>query len=280
MLNTLHSLTNGSILIFDNTSDIDFDALSDKTVLLFTSSQAISSMKKKLKQGTQLFLLEDDKNEVDHRERFASSEDLIWQLADELYRYYKQEASDDFISGHTLLSKKKEELADQIHNELTHVHKKLLNSDTTKKQSIRSKTTLIWLQSNLPDDIIVENVQKLSEIVSFYLPFTDEKSCYYHVCQNQFDNSVFLIIDTHYKDSVLIRFQKLPNVKHVYRYGQSLSNNMMSITNCGDLCFQLTHDLITHYNNVGTECDVRKDPETANDMFLKASELCKLLVEF
>ena len=78
---------------------------------------------------TELFILEEDKTKVDHRERFANTEDLIFQLADELCHYYKSEATDDVGSNNPSLAKEKERIANRIHSELQAVHRNLSKNE-------------------------------------------------------------------------------------------------------------------------------------------------------
>jgi hypothetical protein len=66
----------------------------------------------------------------------------------------------------------------------------------------------------------------------------------------------------------------------LYRYDQFPSNNEMITDNYNELCFQLTHDLITHYNSLGNECRDRKDEGKAKEMFLNAHKLCELPILF
>jgi hypothetical protein len=88
MLNALCLLTHDSILVIDNNLNIDLNSMSNNAIVLFTTSETISSMKSQLKQLTKLRLLESDKAMIDQQERFGNSEDLILQLVEDLCRYY------------------------------------------------------------------------------------------------------------------------------------------------------------------------------------------------
>jgi hypothetical protein len=281
MLDALRSLAKDSILVIDSSSTIDFGNLHNTAFILFTTSQVISLMKQKPEQLTKIRLLESDKNMVDQQERFSSSKNLIFQLADDLCRYYKLEANDDLKAGNTSSAKQKEELASRIHSEMKNVHKTFAANNTANKLPIVTKTTLVFLKPKLHHDINMKDVQNLlNDIMSSFLTFDNEESCYDHVQRNEVENAVFIIIDTDYKNSVAARFQKLANVKNVYRYDQSSSMNEMNITNHEDLCFELIHDLIIHYNKLAAEYDARKDSENAKNMYLTAHKLSKLLAEF
>ncbi|CAF1264502.1 unnamed protein product [Adineta steineri] len=199
----------------------------------------------------------------------------MFQLADELYHYYKLEAIGDIKLGDISLAKEKEEQANQIHKELKEVHQRFFRTDTNDKSDIYTITKLIWLQStyNTNDDMI--KIQNLFEnILPSCLIFSDEEECYCHICTTEIDTIIFLIIDTIYKDSSVVGFQQLNNVKKIYFYDQSLPRK-----NFDNIYFQLIHDLISHYNKLGNECNAKKDAEKAKDMFIKAQKLCELLIE-
>ncbi|CAF4342948.1 unnamed protein product, partial [Adineta steineri] len=142
MLTTLQSLTNDSILIYDNSSKVDFETMPDTTILVFTTNQIISTMTNISEQQIKFFILEEDKNRVDQRERFDNCEDLMFQLADELYRYYKLEAIGYTKLGNISLAKEKEEKANRIHKELKEVHQRFSRIDTTDKSDICTTTKL------------------------------------------------------------------------------------------------------------------------------------------
>ncbi|CAF4116876.1 unnamed protein product [Adineta steineri] len=275
MLTTLQSLTNDSILIYDNSSKFDFETMPDTTILVFTTNQIISTMTNISEQQIKFFILEEDKNRVDQRKRFDNCEDLMFQLADELYRYYKLEAIGDTKLGNISLAKEKEEKANRIHIELKEVHQRFSHIDTTDKSEVCITTKLIWLQStyNTDDDMI--KIQNLFEnILPSFLIFTNKEECHYHICTTEMNHIVFLIMDTIYKDSSAVGFQQFDNVKNIYFYDQSPSTKTYN-----NACFQLTHDLISYYNKLGNELSAKKDPEKAKDMFVIAQKLCELLIE-
>src|SRR5690349_14865465 len=123
MLKCLCSLVEDSIIILDNDSFVDFNKLPNKITLLFVSSEFAAKMKDKPLQTEAIFILEDDKNKVDYRTRFDSDEDLIFQLADEICRCYRKEAKDCSEAGDFAIAKEKEELANDIHEELKKVYR-------------------------------------------------------------------------------------------------------------------------------------------------------------
>jgi hypothetical protein len=281
MLDALHRLTNGTILIFNNGSDIDLQLLADKSIFLFTSSQFVASMKTKFKQNLFIFTLESDPNKVDQRKRFATGEDLICQLADEMYRCYTKETLKHFLRGDVKMAKDKENLANRIHSELRNAYQKTIIIDQDSQSFVCTKTELVWLKSKMQDDVNVEQVQKdFSEIVSCYSSFGDEYDCQHHLSNNENVIVVFLIIDTHYDESIITTFEYLNNVKRLYRYGGSTLDSKAVITNSNDLRYRLTYDLIAHYSDLGAECRTKNDAEQAREIFLKAKKLCDFLAEF
>ncbi len=160
------------------------------------------------------------------------------------------------------------------------IYETFSTNNMTIKPLVYTLNTLICLKSKSNDDFNMENLHKqLNSFVSSSLIFDNEESSYDHVCTNEVHNCVFMIIHTHYQDSIVNHFKKLPNVKNVYRYGQTSFKNKKTFTNNNDLCFELIHGLTAHYNRLGTEYNARKDSENAANMYLKAQELCKRLLE-
>ena len=277
MLDTLRSTTKDSILNFENGSDFDFGKLPKKTTVLFVSSEFAATMTNKPEQVETIFILEDDKSRVDHRERFATGEDLIFQLADEIFRCYEREARAYSKAGDVLTAKKKEEQANRIHSELKKTHKKVSTDDRTTDEPTCTTTRVIWLKSKLQHDIEVEKVKNLfSEVVSSFAVFDSPSDCRKNLFEHEVVENIFLIIDADYEDSVVVDFQQRPNVKVVSRFGQSSPENGRVIANYYDLCSRLTYELLAHYNKLGTEYSARQDPKTAKDMFNKAYKLCQI----
>lgn len=280
MLSVLRSLTNGSILVYDH-FDINFDTLPNKKVLLFTKSQFIGSMTRQPKQVTKLFILEEDKTKVDHRERFANTEDLIFQLADELCRYYKSEAIDDVGSNNPSLAKEKEMIANRIHSELQAVYQNLSKNENNEKPLLSTTTSIVYLKSKDHEESDMNKAEDLfKDIVTSFATFEDERKCYDHLCANDSANAIFLIIASHCQDSSVANFQRLSNIKQVYRFDQTSSSTKDLHSPDGDpFWFQLTHDLLSYYNRLGNEFSSRKEAQKAKEMFVKAHRLCQVIFE-
>jgi hypothetical protein len=274
MLDKISFLTNHSILIHHNYSEIDFNTMINKTIVLFTTSQVISSLKKTHSQLTHYFILKDEKNEVSQRGQFNDSEDLIFQLADELYRYYKWEANEDLRSGDNDAEKEKEEIANRIHKELKKVHQ-TFSENLKSPISTTTTTTIVWLRSLQDNDDDIQKIQNLFEkIIPTFSIFFDSEECFNEVVTILYDYSVFLIIDNDYQDISVVGFQQLQNIKQIYRYDQTSADG-----NRDSLSSKLIYDLIYHYNQLANEFQDRKDSNNAKDMFLKARDLCDLLTK-
>lgn len=272
MLKCLCSLAEKSIIILDNTSSIDFNTLFNKSTLLFLSSEFAAKMGNKSEQIEAIFILEDDKNKVDHRERFATGEDLIFQLADELCRCYKTEANDYLISDDKSMAEIKEKQANRIHPELKTIHQNYFTDKNTYQQSIDTSTTLIWIKSKFQNDIEINTIQNhFSKVISSFQDFDNQTDCQNYLLEDKTSGAVFLIINSDYEDSIVANFQQLSNVKFVYRLNESV------ITNYDYLRFQLAYDLMGYYKKLGTDCKVNNNEKTAKDMFMKAYVLCNIL---
>lgn len=277
MLDSLRSMAKDSILNFENGSDFDFGKLPQRSTVLFVSSEFAAKMTNKPKQVENVFILEDDASRADHRKRFATGKDLIFQLADELFRCYEREAIAYSTAGDVSTAKTKEEEANRIFSQLKQVHKEASVHGIATDTLAPPKTSVIWVKSESRDDSEVEKVKNLfSEIVSSFDIFDNRSDCRQNLSKYAVDDNIFLIVDTDYKDSTVSEFQQRPNVRLVSRFGQSSLENGRVIDNYYDLCSRLAQDLLVHFNKLGTEYSARKDSRTAKDMFKKAYKLCQI----
>ncbi|CAF1342495.1 unnamed protein product [Adineta steineri] len=281
MLETMCSLAKDLILNFETDSDFDFDKLPKKTTILFVSSKFVATMKSKPDQVEKVFILEEDKSRVDNQERFATGKDLIFLLADAIYRCYNKEAKAYSESGDMSSANRKKEEVNRIHSELKKTHQRFFRRDTTINTSTSTLTRVIWLKSKLEDDVEMKRLINLfDEIISSFSVFANLSDLREYLHEHETFAHIFLIIDTDYDDLVVADFHKRSNIKIVCRYGQSSSKNETTIDNYPELCLHLTHDLITHYNKLGTHYSTKKEAKTAKEMFTKAHELCKKGLEF
>jgi hypothetical protein len=90
MSDSLKSSIGNFIIDIDNDVTVDYDKLPKKVTFLFVSSSYAATMKNKSEQLKDIFILEEDKNKVDHCNRFENGKDLIFELADDIYRCLKK----------------------------------------------------------------------------------------------------------------------------------------------------------------------------------------------
>lgn len=275
MLKCLCLLEESSIINFDDSSIVDLNELPDRNTLLFTSSEYMTIIKNIPRRIERIFVLESDQSQADYQNRFATGEDLIFQLADELYRCYKLEADDSSKLGDSVMAEMKKKQADKIHDELGKTYKSVFKSDNVAAVVVTSATTVMWLKSKSQKNIEMGNLQSsLSQIVSSVQSFDNTIDCHNSLRMNELWGSVFLVIDPDYEDSTKPDFHQFRNVQAVYRCTETLTDND------DNLAFQLFTGLAIHYQKLGAIYSARQDPKTAKDMFLKVSELYDILAKF
>jgi len=276
MLHTLMSLTGDTISSIDNIVSTSAFTKYNKTLIIFTTDEFCSMMNEKPKGLLQLYVLETETNKMDQGTRFISSDDLIFQLADDLSYYYQWEAKSDATLGYTYSAQEKEKCASNIHVILTNIHKQF----SASQPPLYISPTLIYLTSS-SDNMMIKNMKELFDnIVTKSLLFDDQHSCYQYLQNNEKSSSIFLIVDYDYDDTVINRLKNFVCVKKVYQCKKSMMKSDTSVEQYGEWCFDLTHDLIIHYNKLATQYEKLKDYNNAKDMFLKAHQLSQLLMKF
>ncbi|UJR12027.1 hypothetical protein I4U23_016205 [Adineta vaga] len=128
MLKVLISMTPTAIHIFDHCSSIDYRQLPNKPTFLLVSSVFAATMNDKPKQVEGILILEENGNPVDHRTHFENGEDLIFELADEIYRCYIKEANQYSQSGGSMIAEIKKEQANQVHKNIKEAYKLVFNN--------------------------------------------------------------------------------------------------------------------------------------------------------
>ena len=275
MLKCLRSLSAGSIFIFDDDSINGLEKLPQKRTLLFVSSQYTDMAKRKLVQVENIFILDNGQNMTDHQNTLSTAEGLIFQLADELYRCYRLEASDSLNSGDVHLAESQEKQADRIHPELKQVYRSVCKSEDITAAVVDATTAIVWLKFESTDDIDVEKVQRLlAGIVPPFLLFNTKVDWQNYLKTTELRGTLFLITGSGAENLLSEDNCSSPNIPTVYRYGKTPSKND------DDLCFQLLTDLASHYNKLGTIYSAKKDRKMAKDMFLKVSKLYNILAKF
>ncbi len=153
-------------------------------------------------------------------QHFNNSEELIFQLYDEIFKCYTLEINNHKKSGKHSQAAQKEELINQIDKQIKNVHRTFSQNNPS---TISTKTTIIWLKfNNVNDEMIIKTKNLFENIVSSFLIFDDPQECYSDVLCT---DSVFLIIDDNYKEMSIATFQTLDNIKQIYRYNQSETKN-------------------------------------------------------
>ena len=265
MLNTLKSLVTDSMLIVKNFREVNFEAISAKKIYIFTNSEMYPSVQKKTKADL-IYILEKENNRIVQEQHYNDSEDLINELADELYRCYISEIEDDRKSDETILLKEKEEIANEIPKKIKELYQ------TTIQTLICPDTTIIWLGFCDEDNEIIKTIKRLLEENDLsFLNFNNPECCYYYTCGEGSNHSLYLIIDDRYDDRSITTLLTLKNIKKIYRYNTSLP------VYYGDNVFsRLICDLITHYNDLANQYQNNCDSDQVQRMLQKANNLCEL----
>ena len=280
MLKALQSMIKESLMICPDISIIDLDTLSEKTTFLFISSELAEIIMRQNKQIGPMFILENDPKRVDYEIRFGSGLDLLFQLADEIYRCHMKEARKYVQSGDLSTANIREEYANQIHVELKRIYNSFSkdNLPSMEKSIDITATAIVWLDMNIQQTTTTERLNELlSKIVSSFVVFDDQVTCEQYLIQNKSMGMMFLVINTEHQISFGMDFRELSNIKIIYYYEEASLKSESLITKYNDLCFRLISDLATHYNNVGSSCSAKHDAKTAKDMFIKTHELYHIL---
>lgn len=131
--------------------------------------------------------------------------------------------------------------------------------------SIITDTDVIWMIRNR--NSLVE--KELERIAPSLVLFDNEQKCWEHVLQYENQITIFLLVDAGYDSSMVGLLEELAQVKHLYRAEE--------FADIKKLRFRITHDLITHYGQLGDQLKVENRNQEACQMFLRAQQLCKIL---
>jgi len=252
--------------------NVDLIEASKKTTFLFTSSEFFATLQNKSKPFQAIFILDNEKNKSDYQQRFSTSEQLIFQLANELFRYYKTEAKEDLQSGNSFESEIKETIANKIYHELKKAYQSVPATTTTITSSVDTTVTLICLTSESHRTEMEQLKKILDGIVSICEPPISAKDKSF--------GTVFVIQDTNYEDEIVTNLRESLNIKTIYYYGDISSKHKTALNSYNDLCFELISDLATHYKKLGSACNLINDAKTAKNMFDKSAQLYKTLSKF
>ncbi len=269
ILTILCSLASKFILIINDEPNIDLSQWSKKSITIFTTAQfAFSS--KNLPKNFKMFLLDVDNNNIEQR-RFASIDDLISRLVDEIIDKYRLEAHEYSKIGDIKKAKEQNEQINQIYRELRQIHNKPM------KTSDSITPILVWLISNTNNNEQDTNYIKknFGEYFSEYRIFFDESKFHEYIAEE--NEIMFVIIYSKYRESIANDSRQFSNVKYVYRYGESTTKDKEIITNQDDLRYHLIYDLIDYYGKLGEQYRTNNKTKNAREMFIKAQTLCQFL---
>ncbi|CAF1491294.1 unnamed protein product [Adineta steineri] len=98
-------------------------------------------MESELEHTEAVFVLEEDISKVDYQHRFSNGDDVIFQLADEIYRCYQQEAKKYSISGDLKTAEIKRNVSNKIHEELGKVYSSALRMIAPSQHPLMHKKT-------------------------------------------------------------------------------------------------------------------------------------------
>jgi hypothetical protein len=214
---------------------------------------------------------------VNEQHQCATMEDLISQLADEIVRKYRLEVYEYTKTGELNKAKEREEKANQIYRELITIHQKFTANTTFKKTLDDIEPSLILLIPNNEDMNSIKNY--FGDFFSSYHFFHNEHHCHQHIVEHEKSNDIFLIIHSHYQQSITHNFRQFSNVKYVYFYGKSINTKEKFFQNQKNLYYRLTYDLIGYYEELGAQYETDNQLEIARDIFLKGQKLCEFFSE-
>jgi hypothetical protein len=276
MLDMLRSLTPDAILIYENKLTSDFSQWSDQPMSLFTTAHFAESLENLPKCCT-VFTLENDKSKVNQQCRFATIEDLISQIADEIVRQYRLKAKEYHKAGKLDKAEQQEEAVNRIYRELTRIHKKFTTNNTSEEILNTIEPSLVLLIPRSEDMNYIEKY--FGDYFSSYHFFHNKNRCHQFIVEHENANDMFIIIHIRYEQTIVTSLRQFSNVKYVYYYGKAKETDEKIFQNQEDLHYRLTYDLIGYYGELGVKYQTNNQPKTARDIFLKGQKLCQFLSE-
>lgn len=279
MLDALLSLATDFIFIFEKASDANFTQLPKKNTLLFASDKYLSSKPKLPTYFSKTFMLQPNRSETDQLQQFSTSEDLICQLVDEIYRCYCQEAEKYDKLGDFIISSRFERQGNRIHDEVRKAHNKVFKQESATISFKCPETRLVFLtKEGVDNQPINEILQNFDKVVDDIRTFSDENKCYLHLLKHEKHCNVFMIVTDSYSAFQITGIRYLTSIKSVYFFGNSSATDKIIFAKPYDLRRQLVYDLIAHYGQLGEKCRDQNCDQQSRDMFLKARNLCVFLL--
>jgi hypothetical protein len=268
VLQTLCSLPSKYILIINDESTIDFSQWSKNPTTIFTTAEFASTVEN-LPKNFQMFLLDKGKNNIE-QQRFASIDDLICRLADQIIQKYRLEANDN------TKAEEHDKQIKRIYRELRQIHEKFIINKSPIQTTEIIAPILFWLIPNTKNN---EDANYIVEKLGNYFSsccFFSTKDDYHHYISKNKTTDLFVIISSSYQQSITEDIRQFANAKYVYHYGES-ENDDETIFDRDNLRYHLTYDLMDYYGKLGEQYRRHNQPKKAREMFLKAQTLCQCL---
>ncbi|UJR30326.1 hypothetical protein I4U23_017863 [Adineta vaga] len=267
VLRILRLMTSKLILTIDDESPIDFSQWSKSNISIFTTTHYASSLEC-IPRNCQLFIFDKDNSKTD-QQRYATIDDLICQLAEEIIQKFRSDAVKSTNIGDTTKAAEQNANAEQIYSELRKLQP---TPDQTKTSDTFIAPSLIWLINDTTNDEITDLIEKqFPDYFQTHLTFYQEDDFHYYLLTNDIHADKFLILYGNYSKSMIESSRQFSNVKYVYQYEE------LNKTDKDKLQYRLTYDLIDYYGKLGEQYRANKQQKKAKLMFSKAKNLCHFL---
>lgn len=274
-------MSNGSIIVCKDLLEIDFNRMFNKKLtFVFARYDVISAIRNKRScQSIVLYLTLDDRpNAVRQSETCTDSTELMFQLADDLARLYKDESVEDWKMGRTSLAQEKKQIANQIDSEMKNIVRESSSNDPNNQLPICTETIIAYLSVGQHDEnMITEIGTRYNAIVTDCLTFYDVAEFQLNMHTSNHDAHKFVIVEPNAQNLVAIGFEQFNAIKQIYRIQHSSGTNETLNDNRHEVFGNLTLKLIDHYHDLATSFEERNDSIKQKDMLTKAQDLTKLL---
>lgn len=273
MLETLRMLTNDSISIVDNCSHLNLKQIQNKCVLIFTTKQFYNPNHFSDFDVKKCFLLQDQTNQSEENEHFNNVKDLIFELADQLYRIYRQESIDDLNCSQIQKGLIKEIISKEIYIQLENLYKQF---HSIEEQQQAKQIQLIWLKFNQENKILIKKLEEiLKGRIESFVYFDNADDLFNYFLLTKVDYSIYLIIDNEYNEQSIAAIQQFNSIEKMYRY--STPSNKLNENYRNKILLDLVYDLILHYNHLANRFQETNQLNNAKQTLAKACSLTKLI---
>ena len=263
MLNSLEMLTNNTIRICNNLSEIDFS----QRLILLTNNEILKSIEERLTPTSKYFLFEEN----------DQSQQLIFKFAQELYDNYLWESEQDARNGQIQLAQQKKSLAKQIPIELKKIYRNN-HFEIRKPMILDPSIDLFWLKFDKKSNEYISKCRNLLDgIIENIYEFDNPHDCYLYLCTNINEHLIYLIIDDNYHDTDIASIHQLKSIQQIFRYQQSNANQHSFIQNF--VLLSLIHKLLKHFSHLIDLYETNKDQSNREKTLVKTNKLSKLILQ-